>query len=174
MRVLVCDPPPPQFEAYLEDRRRTGADRRDEIWDGVLHMAPSPQRRHGTLLMRLMALLDPVARSAGLEPIADFNIGEPRDYRIPDAGLLRPGPNAVYLQTAALAIEVVSPGDETWEKVPFYAAHGVNELLIIDPETHGIDWLRLTDGAYQPTEQSRLIDLGPEQLSELIEWPALD
>ena len=26
-------------------RKRTGADRWDEIWDGVLHMAPMPNRR---------------------------------------------------------------------------------------------------------------------------------
>ena len=44
--------------------------------------------------------------------------------RVPDGGWLRPGPDQVYLPTAALVLEVVSPGDDTWKKVPFYAKHG--------------------------------------------------
>ncbi|HWD69048.1 MAG TPA: Uma2 family endonuclease, partial [Solirubrobacteraceae bacterium] len=90
------------------------------------------------------------------------------------AGLLRPGPNAVYLQTAALAIEVVSPGDETWEKVPFYATHGVDELLILDPQIREVHWLGLLDGEYRPIARSTVVDLEPEQLQALIEWPPLD
>ena len=31
----------------------------------------------------------------------------------------------------ALVIEIVSPYDDTWKKVPFYAKHGVDELLIV-------------------------------------------
>ncbi|MBK9385290.1 MAG: hypothetical protein IPN34_10795 [Planctomycetes bacterium] len=31
---------PPEVLAW---RKRIGADRRDEMWDGVLHMAPAPQ-----------------------------------------------------------------------------------------------------------------------------------
>jgi hypothetical protein len=173
MRVLVCDPPPPAFEAFLEERRRTGADRRDEIWDGVLHVAPAPQRRHGTLLMRIAALLQPLAGPAGLEIISDFNIGEPQDYRIPDAGLLRSGPNVTFLLTAAMAIEIVSPRDDTWDKLPFYAEHDIDELLIVDPETRKVDWLGLADGKYAPIGRSGLIDLGPEQLAAQIDWPPL-
>jgi hypothetical protein len=28
-------------------------------------------------------------------------------------------------------IEIVSPGDESWDKLPFYAAHEVDEALIV-------------------------------------------
>ena len=172
MRVLTADPPPPQVEAYLEHRRHTGADRRDEIWDGVLHMAPAPQRRHGAMLMRLASVLQPFADATQLELIADFNLGEELDYRIPDAGLLRPGANAVFLPSAAMAVEIVSPGDETSEKLPFYAAHDVDEVLILDPEARTVHWLALTGDEYQPVQRSGLIDLGPGQLSQLIAWPA--
>lgn len=59
---------------------------------------------------------------------------EADDYRVPGGGLFQPGPDAVYVPTAALVLEVVSPDDETWEKVGFYSAHGVGELLIVDPQ----------------------------------------
>ena len=61
---------------------------------------------------------------AGLRALGQFNLGEEGDYRVPDGALVRPGPDAVYLPTAALVLEIVSPGDETWEKLGFYAARG--------------------------------------------------
>jgi Uma2 family endonuclease len=45
--------------------------------------------------------------------------------------------------TAALVVEIVSPEDETWQKLPYYAAHEVDELLILDPEKRTVDWLGL-------------------------------
>jgi Uma2 family endonuclease len=172
MRTLVLDPPPGEFEQLLERRRRTGADRRDEVWEGVLHMAPAPHSRHSRLQWQLALLLDGPARAAGLEPTSEFNLGEPDDYRIPDGGLHRPTPDGLYLPTAALVIEILSPGDETWEKLPFYAAHRVEELLIIDPDKHTVQWLAPAGGEYRPIERSLLIELGPGELAERIDWPA--
>ena len=116
----------------------------------------------------------PYAREAGLAPhIGIFNIGEPHDYRVPDGGLLRPGPDAVYLPTAALVMEIVSPGDQTWEKLSFYAAHNVDELLIVDPQERRVHWLALRpSGEYVTIERSALIALGPAELAEQIDWPA--
>ena len=174
MPVLVSDPLPAELEALLERRRATGADRRDEIWEGVLHMAPAPQRRHADIQAQLLALLRPHALAAGLRPLGDFNLGQPDDYRIPDAGLVAPGSDALYLPTAALIIEVLSPNDETWQKLPFYALHHVQEVLVVDPDTHKVDWLALTGGRYDPIERSRLIDIGPAQLATQIDWPAVE
>lgn len=44
METLVPDPPPPDFAAPLEGRKESGADRLDEVWDGVLVLMPSPGR----------------------------------------------------------------------------------------------------------------------------------
>ena len=77
----------------------------------------------------------------------------------------------MYYATAAIVVEIVSPGDETWQKLPFFAAHEVDEVLIVDPEERAIRWLGLSDGEYQPIERSGLIDLGPGELAELIDWP---
>jgi hypothetical protein len=58
-----------------------------------------------------------------------------------------------------------------WEKLPFYAAHHVDELLIVDPEKRSVSWLGLSGGEYQPIERSTLIALGPSELAERIDWP---
>jgi hypothetical protein len=93
---------------------------------------------------------------------------------VPDGGLCRTGPDELYNATAALVIEVVSPGDETWDKLPFYAAHRVDEVLIVDPQKRAVEWLALENGEYRSVPRSRLIELGPEELANRIAWPAPD
>ncbi len=54
---------------------------------------------------------------------------------------------------------------------PSYAAHHVDEVLIVDPAKHTVHWLALADGEYREVERSTLIDLGPVELAEQIDWP---
>ncbi|MHB1467972.1 MAG: Uma2 family endonuclease [Solirubrobacteraceae bacterium] len=68
-------------------------------------------------------------------------------------------------------MEILSPGDETWEKLPFYAAHRVDELLIVDPNEREIHWLGFAGGSYEPIGRSGLMDLGPSELEARIDWP---
>jgi Uma2 family endonuclease len=172
MRALVLDPPTAGLEELLERRRRSGLDRLDEVWDGVLHMVPAPSHGHASIEAQLIMILGPAARAAGLEAIGQSNLGEgEHNFRVPDGALHRPGAHGTWHSTAALLIEVVSPDDETWEKLPFYADHDVDEVLIVDPAKRSIDWLALDGGEYRPVERSGLIDLGPRELGELIEWP---
>ena len=171
MRTLLPDPPPAELAAFLDRRRTNGQDRHDEVWEGVAHIAPAPHSLHADIQLQLGELLGPLARAAGLFPLGEFNIGDELDYRVPDGGVLRTREHAVWLSTAALAIEIVSPGDETWAKLPFYAAHHVDELLIVDPQQRKVDWLTLDNGEYHPVERSRLIELGPAQLAQRIDWP---
>jgi Uma2 family endonuclease len=173
MRTLLPDPPPAELQELLERRKLLGQDRKDEVWEGVLHMVPAPGHNHAKVAQQLAEMLGPLARAAGLQPtIAEFNLGESdEDYRVPDGGLHRPGAAEMWHPTAALVVEIVSPGDDTWQKLPFYAAHDVDELLIVDPDTRTVHWLALTDGNYEPTERSGLIELGAAELAERIDWP---
>jgi Uma2 family endonuclease len=172
MPTLVLDPPPVELAELIERRRRLGQDVFDEVWDGVLHMNPAPHGRHANVQQQLAELLGPLARRAGLLPrMGPFNLGEPEDYRVPDGGLQRPAADQLYYPTAALAVEIVSPGDETWDKLPFYAKHGVDEVLIVDPEKRSVDWLALSGREYEPVEGSGLIELGSEELARRIDWP---
>jgi Uma2 family endonuclease len=52
-----------------------------------------------------------------------------------------------------------------------YAAHDVEELLIVDPRKRTVQWLALRDGGYEPVERSALIEVGAAELAERIDWP---
>jgi Uma2 family endonuclease len=172
MRTVVLDPSTASFDEMLERRRRSGLDRMDEVWDGVLHMVPAPTGRHSQIEWQLAYLLKPLAERVGLRAGGQFNLGDSDDnFRVPDGGLHRTPATGTWHSTAALVIEIVSPSDESWEKLPYYAARGVDEVLIVDPEQHSVHWLGLHEGEYQPIEHSALIDLGPGDLAEQIDWP---
>ena len=173
MPTLVLGTPPPELEALLERRREAGVDRLDEVWEGVHHMVPGPSFEHAHVAQRLGELLGPLARAAGLVPtMHEFNLGEDEhDFRVPDGGLHRPGAAGVWLSTAALVVEILSPGDESWQKLPFFAAHHVDEVLIVDPAEQTVTWLALRDSEYKPVRRSRLIELGGPELAERLDWP---
>jgi Uma2 family endonuclease len=73
--------------------------------------------------------------------------------------------------TAALVVEIVSPGDESYKKSDFYAAHAVDEVVIVDPGEHAIHWLALAGGEYREIEHSAVLDIGPAELARQIDWP---
>ena len=52
---------------------------------------------------------------------------------MPDLGVHREPQLESWVPTAAIAVEILSPGDDTWAKLPFYAQRDVDELLIVDP-----------------------------------------
>ncbi len=174
VRTIVSDPPPAEFQELLERRRRWGADRHDEIWEGVYRMIPAPGEAHWLIDEQLAELLRPLARAAGLVSSPEFNLGHTSDFRVPDRGLHRPETTGDWRPTAALVVEILSPGDETPAKIPFYASHDVDELVIVDPQSRTVEWLALEQGRYRPVEQSRLISLGPTELAGRIDWPAVE
>jgi Uma2 family endonuclease len=173
MTTLVLGPPPHELRALLERRREAGLDRLDEVWQGVLHMVPAPSIEHADIAQQLGELLGPLARAAGLKPtMHEFNLGRSeQDFRVPDGGLHRPPVSGVWHSTAALVVEILSPDDEGRQKLPFYAEHDVDEVLLVDPAQRTVTWLALRDGAYAPVERSALIELGPVELAEQIDWP---
>jgi Uma2 family endonuclease len=118
-------------------------------------------------------ILGPAARAAGLVPGTRFNLGKSEDdFRAPDVGLHRPDETGdVWNATAALVVEIVSPGDESWEKLPFFADHDVDEVLIVDPAGRSVHWLALEGGDYREIDRRGLIDLSPADLRQRIDWP---
>ncbi len=173
MSTLVIGTPPPELEALLERRHRSGLDRLDEVWEGVLHMTPAASGEHAIIAQQLAELLGPAARAAGLfATMHEFNLGSSEhDFRVPDGGVHRSPPLGVWHLTAAVVVEIVSPGEEPWGKLPFYAAHDVDEVLIVDPAKRTVAWLALRDGEYRPVERSGLIALGPAGLADQLDWP---
>jgi len=129
-------------DEMIEERRRLGLDRRDEMWDGVLHMVPPASSERGRLELRLAARFDRAASIRGLWAIAEPGIFDPKvgdmtSYRVPDLGYARPADvtERGIEGRAALAVEILSPRDESYEKLPFYLQVGVEELLYLDQTT---------------------------------------
>jgi Uma2 family endonuclease len=147
---------PPQLVAW---RKRTGNDKFDEMWEGVLHMPPAPNLFHQDLEGELEAWLRSFwARPAGNRVFHNVNLaspgGWPDDYRVPDLVLLTPGcfdiMRGVCLEGApTVVIEIRSPGDETIEKLPFYALLGVPEVWIIEPDARESRLYVLRAGHYE-------------------------
>jgi Uma2 family endonuclease len=140
----------------LRFRERTGADRFDEMWEGVLHMTPSPSFQHQLHASRILNFFVEVwCPRTGGGAVMQINVSTPerwdQDYRIPDVAVMRPDrlpqgeamfvrPNVVF--------EVRSPGDETYEKLPFYAAVGVEVVVVIERDTKAIQVFALSSGSF--------------------------
>lgn len=170
MKTVVLGSRPPEVEALIEKRRRLGQDSLDEIWQGEYHMVPAPHPRHGRLDAQLIRLLGPLADTAGLTTTTIFNLGEPDDFRVPDHGFHRQRPEAVYVVTAAVVVEVRSPGDETYEKFDFYARHGVDEAAVVDPDEERLHWFLLVDGGYRETARSEILAVDVAAIEAKLDW----
>ncbi len=150
------------LKEMLDRRHSWGADRHDEVWRGVLHL--ELLRSHADLAQELGELLSPPARSAGMTvAMGECNFGEAEHDAHELDGALR-------LTSVELVVEIVTPDENGWEKLPFYAAHHVDELVIVDPAERKVHWLALDeDGGYQAVERSGLIDLDQFKLADRLE-----
>jgi Uma2 family endonuclease len=171
MRTVLLDPPPAELEAWLEQRRARGQDLFDEVWEGEYHVAPSPHVRHGLVDDQLTVILSSRARTAGLLGSGPCNIGHPDDYRVPDHAYFRDRPGEIWNATAAIVVEIVSPGDESRNKLPFYHRAGVEEVLIVDPEVRLVEWFRRSDKDFDLTDRSDLLGISSAELAAAIDWP---
>jgi Uma2 family endonuclease len=132
-------------ESLLDERRRLGLDVFDEVWEGVLHMVPPPSGEHQRLELELGAVLLAAAKRRGLVASNETGLfASDDDYRVPDIVVSQPA-NCSHRgvdDTAVLVVELRSPHDETDEKLPWYAARRVTEVLVVDPSTRRFELYR--------------------------------
>jgi Uma2 family endonuclease len=161
--LLIQDPD--LVKTTVAARAASGADRYDEVWDGVLVMTPMPNDAHQEIQMDLAAILHQVAgKSIGGRVRAGVNVSDRIDdwrvnFRIPDIAVFLPGTKATNCGThwcggPDFAVEITSPGDQTLDKLPFYAAVGVRELLVVDRDPWSLELYRLAAGELRSTGRS--------------------
>jgi Uma2 family endonuclease len=141
MPAFIADP---DVEKRIRaERKAAGADKYDEVWDGVYVIMPLPDIEHQRIVSHINSYFVLTVDVAGLgQSFPGVNVSDRRrnwnqNYREPDVAVFlndnpaencgthwRGGPN--------LAIEIVSPHDRSREKLDFYASVGVEELLLID------------------------------------------
>lgn len=156
MPVLVYDPAI-ERQIRRERDKRPEANQYDEVWEGVLVVAPLPNNEHQRIVSRLTAVFHSLIdwdRGDQVLPginLSDRNVGWLTNYREPDV--------AVYLNTNPakdcdthwvggpdLAVEVVSPGERPWDKLPFYAQVNTREVLIVNRDPWELELYQLKEG----------------------------
>ena len=90
---------------------------------------------------------------------------------MPHRGYHQSLPQSTWVPTAAVVVEVVSPDDETYDKFGFYAAHGVDELIVADPTARTVTCWALDGTAYRQIDESALLAISMVELHAGIAWP---
>jgi Uma2 family endonuclease len=135
-------------------RKTTGIHRWDEVWDGVWYMTPAPTFEHQRIIDEMIIFLKPHLRARGRGLlVARINVLQHaqgwKNYRIPDLTFVATGREHILHEDGVRAagpdavIEIRSPGDDTYEKLSFYAAIGTREVVIVDRETKQVEIRRL-------------------------------
>jgi Uma2 family endonuclease len=155
MATLITDP---ELERQLRaSREAMGADRYDEVWEGVYMMAPMPNDEHQDLVALLTSILVEVVRWTGFGEVRPgVDVSKRRedwqqDYRVPDVAVFLKEGHAENLGTHWLggpdfAVEIVSPEDRSREKIDFYGEAGVRELLVVDRQPWQLEIYELSEG----------------------------
>jgi Uma2 family endonuclease len=151
MATLIHDPA--LERDILAQRRAWGADRYDEVWEGVYVVSPMPNDHHQRMATRLAAAFQlALGWESRAEVRAGVNVSDRRkgwkkNYRVPDVAVFLEGTKAENLETHWLGgpdfgVEITSPDDQTREKIPFYEKSGTQKLLIIDRDPWAMELYR--------------------------------
>jgi Uma2 family endonuclease len=165
MAVLITDPS--LEERFIEERKICGSDRWDEVWEGVYVVTPLPNNEHQRIVSRLVGILMEVITNSGLGEVfagvilSDVDGDWEHDFRGPDVAVFLKTGKAIDCGThwrgaADFLVEIISPGDRTREKIPFYDRIGVVELLVIDREPWSLELYQRREGHLQLATQSTL------------------
>ncbi len=165
MAIMVLEPKVEQ--RLLAERQSCDGDQYDEVWDGVYVMTPLPNDEHQEMVSVLCSIIQEVIGWPMLGEVrAGVNLSDRKDgwqqnFREPDVAVfLRDGKainHGTHWQGAAdFLVEIISPGERTHDKIPFYGRIGVVELLIIDRDPWSIELYRQRDGELAKEGQSTL------------------
>lgn len=138
-------------------RRASGIDQHDEVWDGVYVVSPIADNEHQFLVGRIYKALEEIVAggdSGDVLPganISDRKTDWRKNYRVPDVAVFLHENSARDCGThwfggPDFAVEIVSPGDRSRDKLAFYAKVGDWELLIVDRNPWSLELYRLEEG----------------------------
>lgn len=153
MRAVLLD----VDEAFLAERERRGQHKLDECWEGEWHLVNPPRSWHNLLNTALFRVLVPLAEGQGLVGVCESMglFAAEKDWRIPDQTYCRPDDVIdAGVTSAELVVEVRSSGDDSYAKLPFYAARGVREALIVHEDRRAELYRRREDGNMVQVEQA--------------------
>lgn len=163
----------PEFEGFLELRRRRGLDVFDEVWDGTLHMNPGPSEAHADVQLQVALVLHPLTAARSLRAVGPTNLGQgDGDFRVPDL-MVRPttAVRGVFAQDAVMVVEIVSPSDESYRKFDFYRRHQVQEVLVVDPQRRTVELFGYRGEQVVELTRSHVLHVPVQEIAAQISWP---
>jgi Uma2 family endonuclease len=152
MASLVIDP---DLESRLKaERQLTGADRYDEVWEGIYMMSPLADFEHQQIQSNLVVVIrTAIGFGNKSDVLAGVNVSDRdgewmQNYRCPDVAVYFPETTAVIREAHTVggpdfAVEIISRHDRSRQKLDFYASVGVGELLLIDRHPWSLELYRL-------------------------------
>jgi len=165
MATLITDP---ELERQIRERRsQRGVDWHDEVWEGTYVMNPLANLEHSEIQAGLvvairaaLGLSHPAKVYPGVN-VSDRAEGWTENYRCPDVAVIfpeNPGRNcdSYFLGGPDFLVEVMSPHDQSREKIAFYSDVRVRELLLINRNPWALELYRLQGAQLELTGQSRL------------------
>ena len=149
------------LNSFIADRRAKGLDGPDEVWEGTYIVMPNPGNEHQAITTQLAHVFKCLVDDSGLGHTLDgCNVSDREEdwtenYRCPDSAVFLKGNHAKdrkshWLGGPDLAVEVISRGDRARQKLEFYAAVGVRELVVIDRDPWRIELYRPTEDTAGP------------------------
>ena len=127
-----------------DERHRLGLDKRDEMWDGVVHIVPLATDEHQALNGECCIVAAPPAKRRGLVPRMHTGLFRADDdYRVPDQLYRLPEHGSERgAEGAELVVEVRSPNDDTYQKFDFFVTVGFREVLVLHPKGRRFELFR--------------------------------
>jgi Uma2 family endonuclease len=158
----------PELEEDLKMRRQAwGADKHDEVWEGVYFVSPEADNDHQDWVFGFsMVLGEAIAKRRLGKVYPGVNLaasGEnwEDDYRVPDVAVFLNETGAknhgkFWTGAADFVVEITSPRDRAYDKLPFYSRLGVREYLILNRQKWAIELYQHREGELRKSGESTL------------------
>jgi Uma2 family endonuclease len=142
----------PKIKFTVADYMTAPEDRRYQLLDGEMIVAPSPTDKHQAVVGEIFVALHQfvAAHSLGLVRIAPYDVVL-SNYDVAQPDILFVSNRRSHIVTAAniqgapdLIVEVLSPGTQQYDrgyKRTLYARHGVREYWLVDPDAERVEVL---------------------------------
>lgn len=174
--------PKPRVKFTVKDYMSLPGDKRYQLLDGEMILAPSPTTRHQTIAQHLNLALQEFVASGSLGRLwfapldvvlSDHDVAQPdilfvsneRSSIVTDANI-QGAPD--------LVVEILSPGTVDFDrgyKQALYGRHGVREYWLVDPDAETVEILTLGEQGLTPVATYRR---GEKLASPLLEGMSLE
>lgn len=154
-------------DQIIADRKARGIDGHDEVWEGVYVVSPIANNEHQELVggLSLVYYLNVTAKGLGkVYPginLSDRNEDWNHNFRVPDVAVVLNDCQAVnqfthWVGAISSLVEILSEGDQSYEKLPFYEKLGVGEVLFVLRNPWALELYRHEEGKLRLVGRSTL------------------